>query len=247
MQIHRTLTAAALVALAGTTAAAQQKSAAVEQYRMAGFVADTAGRGVPFAEVVVAIPATGAQLHARTDSAGHFVVPSVPAGQTIVQVHRLGFEPLSRHLAVRGAVTDSLLYTLMPLALGLASVDVHDTLMTRGLREFLDRKRMGGMGRFIDQEAIDSMHITRASDALRMVPGVQLRPSGRIGNLVRIRGCKPTLWVNGVRAAGAELDELAQPDDIGGIEVYNSLAGMPPQYQDRQNPCGAILIWSRGA
>jgi hypothetical protein len=51
--------------------------------------------------------------------------------------------------------------------------------------------------------------------------------------------------VDGIRAAGAEVDELIPLADIGAVEIYNSLAGMPPQYVDRDNPCGGILFWTR--
>jgi hypothetical protein len=78
-----------------------------------------------------------------------------------------------------------------------------------------------------------------------MVPGVRVLPSKRIGYVVRIRGCRPTVWIDGVRAAGAEVDEVATMADISGVEVYSSIAGMPPQYVDRDNPCGGILVWSR--
>ena len=46
----------------------------------------------------------------------------------------------------------------------------------------------------------------------------------------------------GVPVAFAELMSVG---DIGAMEVYTSRAGVPPQYTDRLNPCGAILFWTR--
>jgi hypothetical protein len=68
-----------------------------------------------------------------------------------------------------------------------------------------------------------------------------------VGMLLRIRGCKPSIWVDGVRAGGAELDEVINVHDLAGIEVYNSQAGLPPQYVDKVNHmCGAtVLVWTR--
>jgi hypothetical protein len=54
------------------------------------------------------------------------------------------------------------------------------------------------------------------------------------------------VWVDGMRAPGAELDDVARPMDVAGLEVYPSSAGLPPQYQDRNNRmCGAIVVWTR--
>ena len=75
--------------------------------------------------------------------------------------------------------------------------------------------------------------------------GVSVLPSNRIGNLVRLRGCKPNIWMNGLRVKGAELDEVATVSDVAAMEIYNSMVGLPVQYTDRTNPCGAILLWSR--
>jgi hypothetical protein len=95
-----------------------------------------------------------------------------------------------------------------------------------------------------------------ASEALRELPGVITRPAmGRIGNIVRLRGCGvrgqspekvgPLVWLDGVRLVGAEIDEVTSGMDIAAIEVYNSFAGVPAQYLDRSAVCGTILVWSK--
>jgi hypothetical protein len=54
------------------------------------------------------------------------------------------------------------------------------------------------------------------------------------------------VWVDGMRAPGAELDDVARPGDIAGMEVYASNAGLPAEYQERNNRmCGAIMIWTK--
>jgi hypothetical protein len=93
-----------------------------------------------------------------------------------------------------------------------------------------------------------------ASEALRTVSGVMLRPA-KFGNLVRLRGCGvrgqsferggPLVWLDGVRLPGAEIDEVTQGPDIAGIEVYNSFAGVPAQFFDRTAVCGTILVWTK--
>jgi hypothetical protein len=49
-----------------------------------------------------------------------------------------------------------------------------------------------------------------------------------------------------MRAPGAELDDVARPSDVAGMEIYPSNAGLPPEYQDRNNRmCGAIIVWTK--
>jgi hypothetical protein len=66
-----------------------------------------------------------------------------------------------------------------------------------------------------------------------------------VGNLVRFRNCRPTIWLDGIRLQDAELDEVSSMDDVAAIEIYKSLAGLPQQFIDRTNPCGGILLWTR--
>jgi hypothetical protein len=80
---------------------------------------------------------------------------------------------------------------------------------------------------------------------LRPVRSISILPSRRIGNLVRIRGCAPLLWVDGVRLPGAELDEVVQPADIAAMEIYASFAGIPAQFFDRTATCGTLVVWTR--
>ena len=66
-----------------------------------------------------------------------------------------------------------------------------------------------------------------------------------MGNVLLLRGCAPLVWVDGVRVPGAQLDEVAPPEDVAGIEIYNSFAGIPARYFDRTATCGTILVWLR--
>lgn len=112
--------------------------------------------------------------------------------------------------------------------------------------EIASRPRRRGSGHFVSRTDIERQRPAYASDALRRVPGVSLRPSSGIGNVVRLRGCGPAVFMDGVQALNAELDEVVRPSDIEGIEIYSSSANLPPQYADRSGrSCGAILVWTR--
>jgi hypothetical protein len=115
------------------------------------------------------------------------------------------------------------------------------------LREFYDhRQQRQSFGRFLELADIRRIAPRSPSDLFRSVPGITIRAATTGGNTIRIRGCQPTVWVDGQRIPGAELDDVIQPNDIGGIEFYPSSSGIPPQYLDPSNRlCGLILVWTR--
>jgi Outer membrane receptor for ferrienterochelin and colicins len=111
------------------------------------------------------------------------------------------------------------------------------------LVEFHRHARSNPLGYFVDEEQMATLHADYASEALRRVPGVVVRPSGRIGNQVRIRGCAPLVWVDRQRVPGAELDDVAHAGDVAAMEVYRSLSGVPAEFTDRTAVCGTIIVW----
>jgi hypothetical protein len=91
---------------------------------------------------------------------------------------------------------------------------------------------------------------------LRVTPGVlldQLRPDSLgVQMSIFIRGavgdwCRPDFYINGMFMPGvgaSELDALADPDEIVGIEVYSG-AKTPVQFQRPRTGCGSILVWTK--
>jgi hypothetical protein len=59
--------------------------------RMHGTVKDPTGASIPAAQIALTNPATGLVRNASTDSAGAFVVPSLPIGTYNVEVKAQGF------------------------------------------------------------------------------------------------------------------------------------------------------------
>jgi hypothetical protein len=128
-----------------------------------------------------------------------------------------------------------------------AAPDSEDDRSSANLQAFRARQRAGGMGYFVDELRLRAMHPALASEALRTVPGIVLRPTRRLVNEVRIHGCAPLVWIDGQRATGAELDDLVHGSDVAAMEVYASMVGVPPQFADRSATCGTVLVWTRPA
>ncbi len=87
------------------------------------------------------------------------------------------------------------------------------------------------------------------TDVLRTVSGIQVIPSGSTlgGNTIRFTrtACTdPRIYVDDLPILAEDLDQFVAPDDIAGIEVYNSAATLPPRYA-RSSNCGVVIVWTR--
>lgn len=213
---------------------------------LTGVVRDTAG--APLAAVQV----TSSGLRTYTDSAGRFQFTALPGGIVGVQVRRLGYEPRDTSVTLAGGITDSLLVVMAILPVDLpgmstaAQADAH-----RRLADFY-RHRASGQGYYFDRREIEERRVTRISDLLRRLPGIRMNTdrSGRgvlrMGRTAGGRDCPPDFWIDGIRAAGLNVDDLPLTD-VEALEVYKGPSGLPPELNNRfGNPaCGAVVIWTR--
>jgi hypothetical protein len=157
----------------------------------------------------------------------------------------MGFKAVTRDLKVGDQITSrSVDFSLQTVPTDVSEVVVEGE--NAKLHEFYVRRDHNNFGKYFDGAEIMKRDPRIMSDLLRTIPGATIGASTRIGNRVLLRGCKPTIWLNGMKAFGAELDEVANPADVAGLEIYLSWAGLPPQFQDRENPgCGAIIVWTK--
>jgi carboxypeptidase family protein len=220
------------------------RAAAQTPYSVTGVVHDESNAPVTSAELRLA---RGGHLEqsARTGADGRFIFNGVQPGDLQISVRRMGYRVSNRSVTVTGTSQPSPL----DIALQTVATDV-DPVMVEGedakMKEFNLRRGSNNFGKYFDGDEIMKRDPRLTSELLRTVPGASIGASTRVGNRVLLRGCKPTIFVNGMKAYGAELDEVAYPSDVAGLEVYLSWAGLPPQYQDRENPgCGAIIVWTR--
>jgi hypothetical protein len=212
---------------------------------ISGTVADKQGTVLADAEVAVVVR-DSVLRSATTGDNGRFRIDHVAPGPVELRVQRVGFQ--ISHVVVDASPLDrSIFISLDPVIDVLDAVNVGGDSTARTLSphliEFYARARSSHLGYFLDEQKLKELRPEYTSDALRMVPGVVVRPSGRIGNDVKIRGCAPLVWVDGLRATGAQVDDVTHGSDVAAIEVYESTAGVPPQYTDRTATCGTILVW----
>jgi hypothetical protein len=126
------------------------------------------------------------------------------------------------------------------------------------------QRRTVGIGRFVDRLDIDEARPLLVSDLFRRMSGVTLVQveMGRYA-VVNRRGfpgfqrgpsglgtssmaCAMQVFVDHVLSnTNGRIDDLP-PEVIDGIEVYNGVGQIPPQYNRGPNAsCGVIVIWTR--
>lgn len=244
---HRTrvMFAAASACYAGAAGAQTQVTAPA--HTVSGIVTDASGHPLENVEIMMVrdSSSTIATSLVRSARDGSFTFEGLPGGPLYMRARRLGFR-----LIVVQIRPDTLVgrkpfrVTLQTAPVELASVEV-EARSTQAMKDFDERRRKRGTGRFIDRAEIERRRPAYTSDLLHNYPGMSVKP-GRIGNTLRVRGCRPSVWIDGVQAQGAEIDDVTRPSDIAGIEVYSAWSGVPPQFAGRGGrSCGAILVWTR--
>ena len=227
-------------------------------YSLHGTVVASDGSTLSDADVVL-LERDARKQYSRSDSGGRFRFTGLTTHSATIQVRRLGFQPRSMDVEItRPDRSANVLVKMEPMVAKLDAMNVDDEGSggpNSLLAGFYDRARTNSFGHFIDEAMFARLRPQWVSDAMRRVPGVVVKPTRRIGNTVRIRGCGvpgespeavgPLVWLDGVRLPGAELDEVTQISDVAAIEIYNSFAGIPAQFFDRSAVCGTILVWTR--
>jgi hypothetical protein len=208
-----------------------------------GIVVDEGQAPVPSAEIVLKRDGRELQV-AHSGNDGRFSFTDVQTGPAALMVRRMGYTARTIDLDVPvGGVSDPVEVKLAQIPSDIASVIVESS--KSHLEEFYNRKANNNFAKFFERKDIQKQNPLYLSEMIRTVGGANVSSAGA-GNRILLRGCQPMVWVDGMRAPGAELDEVARPDDVAGMEVYPSNAGLPAEYQDRNNRmCGAIIVWTK--
>lgn len=256
------ITCALLCATATLRAQSMQvvRQVATAEYALSGTIADADGNPVTNAQIEL-LENDHVARTTRSDLNGRFRIDALPRASVVIRVRRLGFDPKTLTVQITAADRQGNVFVkLEPHAATLSGMRVEDEDTTDDLPDsrltgFYDRERTNDFGHYVGPDQIAKLHPQYPSQALREIPGILIKPSRRIGNIVRLRECGvpgespettgPLIWIDGVRMPGAELDEAILGSDIAAIEVYNSLAGIPAQYFDRSAVCGTILVWTK--
>lgn len=234
--------AAGLLSVYGSAGVSHAQN--VKAVKLVGSVIDERGNVVPNVELTLR---RGNRTEDRTRSrdGGQFEFLGVTPGTVLIDAHRLGYRERTLEVAV-GSINleQAVRFDLLSVAADIEAVVVEDT--PGRLQEFIEHRRSSKFGHFFDQNEIRLKSPRYVSELFRTIPGARLSPTTSGTSKLLLRGCRPKIWLDGVMAQDAEIDEIIAPSEIAGIEIYPSWAGVPAQYMDRENrACGTVLIWSR--
>jgi hypothetical protein len=200
----------------------------------------------PLPDAVLGLERSGQTLYrARSASDGRFSFADIPAGLAAITVRRLGYLQRKLQFDINAGTTKAPLEILLtPVATDVEAVTIEGA--TGKLQGFNTRRVRNNFGYFFDQNDIRRKNPRYISELFRTIPGARLQTSRRNGNVLELRNCTPRIWIDGVRADNAQIDEIMAPSEIAGIEIYPSFAGVPAEYMDKENrACGVVLVWTR--
>lgn len=213
-----------------------------------GFVRDAAtGRGLVGATVTLVERGT----RALTGTAGRFSIDPVTPGVAIVEVQMLGYESREIAVPVDPGSAYELRVELATRAIELEGIEVttRSRAVARRLQDAYMRAEAAPIGRYVLREEVEARGYPRILDLIRGRSSIRISRAGA-SEVITIRGCSPSLWVDGIRAAAAGDAEavsafVRDPSyDVEMVEVFPGPSSLPPEFNEPGTFC-AIAVWTR--
>ncbi|MES2177539.1 MAG: carboxypeptidase regulatory-like domain-containing protein [Gemmatimonadota bacterium] len=214
--------------------------------RLSGTVVAAVG-GAPLTNAQVSI-VDGPQ--ARANARGEWTIADAPAGTRLLEVRAVGYYPVRRRVdVIAGAAPLRFALSTFKAVLDTVRVTAQRNVNTE-FAGFEQRRRSNGSGRFLTSDDIARRGAIFTSDIFKTVPGLKVWRDSLGENAILMRSafgdpCSPSIYVDGhvvPGMSGGDLDAIAEPKRVAGIEVYDE-ANVPPLYTTGMTGCGSIVIW----
>jgi hypothetical protein len=225
-------------------------------------------RAVVSAEVEL----VGTAIRGRSDVAGRYYLPDVPAGEYELLARRLGFKSAKRRVRVDTGATAIADVPMQRAAAELSEVviDGKKVWVPPRMGEVYARAARG-WGKLFTADDIRQQNPSDLGALLNTVPTVQVNDRGMtfnrcqagldaLGNALSGGGTarrwpgKVQVYVDGLRMSASSSDSgsdrdafwiLAQihPSSVAAMEVYTGVARLPGEFHT--DACAAIAIWTK--
>lgn len=258
-RVLRTVTCVAygvFAVLAPASARAQTPTASpLPSYRtrILGVFDSQSGEPIEGAEVIDALN----HVTSVTTKTGTVSLAFLPEGASMLRIQKIGFKPVTQFVEISPADTVSITILMVATAQTLPTVVTKDSaplFLSPGLRVFEERRKAGGAGRFITEAELRKNDVRGPLTNVVRETGTTVNCSTRTprrcfavsnrrpGN----SNCRLDVYYDGalVNIDNGDL-EMIRTDQIGAVEIYDSIASMPAQYNRTANGCGVMLLWSR--
>jgi hypothetical protein len=195
----------------------------------------------------------GSDGSAITDPAGSFSLGSMPTGTHALEAAAIGFQPLRVAVDITDGDFESPPANLVLHPAG----PVLDTMRVFGKRDLgapwqaqFDMRRKLGLGRFLDEAAIEKRDPMTVTDLMSSIPGLTIRSgnySSRSTVMMRsAKGgyCIPAYVIDGIptNVGDASIDWFVSARQVRGVELYRSENLTPSEFP--RSRCGTIVIWT---
>ncbi|MFN0098764.1 MAG: carboxypeptidase regulatory-like domain-containing protein [Gemmatimonadaceae bacterium] len=194
-----------------------------------------------------------------TDSLGEFHVEALAPGLRDFFVRRVGYAPTMLSIEVAAGDTARVIVPLAASAQSLAPIVVEARVTSLNLAGFeLRREQRVGGGQFIGREEIRTREASTIQSLLRTFGRLYVEESAETGD-IRVYGrggtsplaldrCTMRIMIDSALLPdGAPLAGVPPLTELAGVEIYQSMGSIPPQFSYAQPKCGLIVIWTRDA
>jgi hypothetical protein len=226
---------------------------------------------------IAGVAVTLGTVSVTSDSRGLFVITPAPTGTHAIRFEVLGYQVRHDTVTLTEGETSEIAVRLSRDPIPLPPIQVSVRSRWLDSNGYYERRTQSGLsGRFIDRAEIERRNPTFVTDLFHDVSGARVEhglsrrvirfnreASGGLVQrdrphdifelwLVRLRGCQPTLYIDGrehrdriIRGWGPYVDDfnLLSPTVIDAIEIYVG-AATPTEFRNSDG-CGVILIWTR--
>lgn len=201
-----------------------------------GTVVDASSNApIAYAEVVL-LDKDGKEVNAvLSDSLGNFAVSAPDAGRYTLAVRHIGYA------AVSTPVVDVEKSQRVTVEIRMSA----EAIMLDPL--VVVQRRWYGHARLDEFYSRADLNAKRGAGRIFFHDDVQRYTSVRhiIATTPQRSMCPMTILVDGLIVEPRDLDVLANPKEVEGVEIYRSAAEIPPQYAYQAGCGGVALIWTR--
>jgi hypothetical protein len=240
--------ALALACLGGTSQAQAPRSAKPLSV-IRGAVQDTAGTGLPGAQVEI----LGAERSVTTSAKGAYRLEQIPPGRYWVIARRIGYAPIRAALTFNAGEDREIVFQLEPLPQVLPEevVTAADLRWQQRYRDFLWRSR-SGPGRFLTRDDLKKDRRNFLDEVVsRYLVFGRFDPSGNALAIGSGRGagagrsCSPMVSLNGNTPLGGWTLGDFHTEDVEAVEIYSWSRSFPIEFRHWQGRCGLVVVWTR--
>ena len=180
---------------------------------------------------------------------GRFRFGEVRHGAYELRASRLGYQTRSDSVTVGPGTFLDVTVSLGQAAIELDEIEVSVGSVVLEGHGFYDRKRQGFRGTFIERSDIEEEQPASVTELFQNVRGLTVVWGGVYGAQIfmnqrssfntNMPGCRPEIWLDGIRSTIESLDFM-RVETLEGIEIYRG--GAPGRFNDS---CGTIAVWTR--